>query len=75
MLVSKERRKALLGKETSRRNKMALLAQYYADGEQIKHQWSGKPYESRLMVSFDGGDFYYCKSYDEDVRPFLEGRD
>lgn len=70
--MNKLRRAALLGKGTSRRNKMALLAQYEADGEPVTWAWKGEPYESRLMVSIDGGPMQECKSYDEDVKPLLK---
>jgi hypothetical protein len=72
MGLSKLRRAALAGATTSRRNKMALLAQYIADGEQVEWEWQGEPYNSRLMVRFDDGPWLACKSYDEDIRPLLK---
>lgn len=72
-MTDKLRRRALLGDTTSRRNKIALLAQYVADGEPIKYMWAGVPYESRLLVSFGDDNYLVCKSYDEDIRPKLVG--
>jgi hypothetical protein len=71
--MNKLRQSALLGSGTSRRNKMALLAQYVADGENVVFKWKGEAYESRLLISF-GGDFVECKSYDEDIKPFLKDK-
>lgn len=67
-----EKRRALLSTETSRRNKMALLARYRSEGDPIEHQWRGDPYNSRLLVSFEGGPWLPCMSYDEDTRPQLK---
>lgn len=64
--------KSLTGKQTSRRNKMALLAQYVSEGLSITWKWQGAPYESRLLISVESGCFVECKSYDEDVRPKLK---
>lgn len=69
------RRMALLGPQTSRRNKMALIAQYEADGEDFSWMWKdeARPYECRLLVQFnDGGPWRECQSYDEDIRPKLK---
>lgn len=66
--------RALLGSQTSRRNKMALLAQCVADHEDVQWCWKGSEYESRLLVLLPGADQWrQCRSYDEDVRPLLEG--
>lgn len=73
--VNREQRRALLGQETARRNKLALLATYLSEGLPVEWQWKGEPYESRLQVRFEGGEWQTCKSYDEDIRPFLLGRD
>ena len=73
--VSREQRRALLSQETSRRNKLALLATYLSEGLPVEWAWKGEPYESRLQVRFEGGEWQTCKSYDEDIRPFLLGRD
>ncbi len=70
--VNKLRRTALLSSQTSRRNKIALLAQYAAEGEPVTWAWKGEPYESRLMVSIDAAPMQECKSYDEDVKPLLK---
>lgn len=70
--MTKEKRAALLGKETSRRNKMALLAQYKLEGERVEWQWAGVPYRSRLQVSIDGYPYLTCSSFDEDVLPLME---
>lgn len=71
--MDRYRRMALLGPSTSRRNKVALIAQYEADGEAFSWMWKGEPYESRLLVQFgDGGPWRECQSYDEDVRPKLK---
>lgn len=68
MMLSKTRRKALLGSETSRRNKLALYASYVAESERVEYKWVGQPYESRLAFRFEGqGDFLVAKSWDEDI--------
>lgn len=69
--MTREMRRALLGKETSRRNKMALLAQCVLDGERVTHRWVSDPYNSRLQLCFNPGEFLErwltCQSFDEDV--------
>lgn len=72
--MTKDRVAALLGKQTARRNKLALIAAYWADGEQVEWMWAGEPYNSRLLVSIEGGSFQACKSYDEDIRPLLKDK-
>lgn len=61
----------LTSKYNSRRNKMALLAHYRSLGYDIPHKWAGEPYNSRLLLQFDG-EWVACKSYDEDIRPLLK---
>lgn len=70
-MMSKERRKALMGSQTSRANKLALIAAYRAEGEDVTWGWEGEPMNSRLMVAIDGDILRRCKSYDEDVKPTL----
>lgn len=73
-MLSNLRRKAILLSETSRRNKIALITQYQADGEYVTWCWHGHPYESRLLVIIDDGPVLTCKSYDEDIRPTLRDK-
>ena len=73
-MMNADRQRALVGSGTSRRNKMALLAQYVSEGEPVMWRWQGEPYESRLQVSICGGPFVSCKSYDEDIKPLLLDR-
>lgn len=64
--------RALIGPQTSRRNKIALLAQCVLDGERVEWQWEGVPYNSRLWVSVDGIPYLRCQSFDEDVHSKLK---
>ena len=73
LVMSRLRRRALLGPHTSRRNKLALIASYRAEGEDVTWGWMGAPFESRLMVWIDGEVGKLCLSYDEDIRPKLKG--
>ncbi len=68
-------RHALIGTETSRRNKIAILAQCAADRDEVEWKWQGDPYNSRLMIKWGrSGIFECCRSYDEDVKPFLKDK-
>lgn len=73
-MMRKERRQALLGPQTSRRNKMALIAAYEAEGEEFSWMWKDedRPYECRLLVAFGDGSLRECQSYDEDIKPKLK---
>lgn len=66
------RLRAILGDTTSRRNKLALLAQSIADGDRIEWRWQAAPYASRLLVSVEGRPFTTCRSFDEDIHAKLE---
>lgn len=75
--AGKDLRFALLSDTTSRRNKMALLAQCQLDNIDVEYCWKGTAYETRLLVLFDQTfcdtvQWQQCKSYDEDVRPLLK---
>lgn len=61
------RKLAILGKETSRRNKLHLIADANAHGHHVWTSWAGTPFNSRLRVAFDNGPWMECKSFDEDV--------
>ena len=66
-------RRVLLGPETSRRNKMALISGYLLEHTRLLWVWRGQPYRSRLCVSFNkGASFEECKSFDEDVLPLMK---
>ena len=69
-----DRQKALLSKYTSRRNKLALLADS-CGVDVCDWKWQGERFESRLMFQFEkGGEWRFAKSYDEDIRPGLKDR-
>jgi hypothetical protein len=71
--VTKSQRAALLSRFSSRRNKMAMIAEYRRQGLQIQYEWMGEPYNSRLAFMFDGdGRWHVAKSYCDDIRPFLK---
>ena len=65
--MTRDRIQALLGDKTSRRNKMALLADSVAIGDMVEWKWEAVPYRSRLLISVNGGPFIRCRSFDEDV--------
>ncbi len=76
--MTKERMAAILGKDTSRRNKLALIADSLGCGDQVLYEWSGTPFNSRLLVAFVGSSQQWmeCKSFDEDVLPkYKSGRE
>ena len=53
--MTRDRIQALLGDKTSRRNKMALLADSVAIGDMVEWKWEAVPYRSRLLISVNGG--------------------
>ncbi len=66
-------KRTLLSSESSRRNKLALLASYLLEAPRLLWLWRGQPYRSRLAVSFnEGASFQDCKSFDEDVLPLMK---
>lgn len=70
--MTREMRLALLGPTTSRRNKMALLAECRRQGDDFVWAWEGTPYRSRLLLALDGGPLRPCLSFDEDVLPQMQ---
>ena len=65
--MTPSRKRYLLSSETSRRNKMHLLADSIARGDIVEWKWAGVSYNSRLMIRIDGGEWLVCKSFDEDI--------
>ncbi len=65
----------LLGPQTSRANKLALVAEYQSRGAFVRYTWAGVPMRSRLLFWFDPlGLLCAAKSYEEDVAPLLKDR-
>ena len=65
----------LLNQETSRANKLALVADHDSRGYFVEHLWKGEPMRSRLTFRFSPSDrFFEARSYEEDVAPLLDER-
>jgi len=66
---------ALLSSQTSRANKLALLAEHRSLGRFVDWRWQGAPMRSRLEFRFSPRDrFFEAKSYEEDIAPLLKDR-
>lgn len=64
--------RVLLGPETSRPNKLALVAEHRRRGFVVRYAWRGLPLRSRLAFSFGPGEpLLDAESYEDDVAPLL----
>jgi hypothetical protein len=64
-------RKTLLGKYTSRQNKLHLITGWkHFHHWYVEWKWAGDPYKSRMLFSFSPEDKWVeAKSFDEDILP------
>ena len=71
MMLPLDSQRVLLGRETSRANKLALVAEYRRVGYRIQWKWCGEPRRSRLSFCFLVF-WTESKSYEDDVAPLLQ---
>jgi hypothetical protein len=76
--LPKDKRQLLVGKHTSRQNKLWIIADWkYFQPWYVEYKWAGEPMRSRMLFQFGPNEpWVEAKSFDEDVMPtFKFGKD
>ena len=70
-MITPEAKQVLLGKHTSRQNKLYLITGWiYFKKWYIEWKWAGEPYNSRMLFKFNPNEeWVMAKSFDEEVLP------
>lgn len=70
-MIPEEHRKALLGKYSSKQNKLWMVTAWkYFKPWYVDYKWAGEPIRSRMLFKFSpDGPWVQAESFEEDMLP------